>query len=139
MEESNEATFATSFGTSASERSHFTRSAPNDRTGNVYSPSIPQCDSQPTNPAGPGSYDGWDSVGNSPSMLTPSWLMPLQLVDDEKSIYMNRHGEDWKDHPLCLHCFRQHQNFHRVLRDGCEVCGRDKILKSYYWEVPECL
>lgn len=69
---------------------------------------------------------------------TPAWMKPLHLVevDDDKSIFMNVHGEEWRDHSLCLYCFRQHGNFHRVQRYGCEVCGREEILKNHYWEEP---
>lgn len=73
-----------------------------------------------------------DSVA-SPA-YTPAWMKSFHLVDNEKSIYMNVHGEDWKDSPLCLYCFRQHGEFHRVLPDGCEVCGREDILERHYWE-----
>ncbi|KAF2654779.1 hypothetical protein K491DRAFT_716778 [Lophiostoma macrostomum CBS 122681] len=37
--------------------------------------------------------DSESEVG-TPNAITPTCLRPLQLVDDEKSIYMNRHGED---------------------------------------------
>ncbi|ORY17443.1 hypothetical protein BCR34DRAFT_596917 [Clohesyomyces aquaticus] len=70
---------------------------------------------------------------------TPAWLRPLHLVDDEKdrSIYMSRHGDESKDHPLCLYCFRRYGAFHRIVRDGCELCGREDILESHYFENPE--
>ncbi|KAF2798780.1 hypothetical protein K505DRAFT_357163 [Melanomma pulvis-pyrius CBS 109.77] len=65
---------------------------------------------------------------------TPAWMKSFHLVDNEKSIYMNVHGEDWKVSPLCLYCFRQHGEFHRVLPDGCELCGREDVLERHYWE-----
>jgi hypothetical protein len=35
----------------------------------------------------------WEDSVPSP-LPTPAWLRPFHLVDDEQSIYMNRHGED---------------------------------------------
>jgi hypothetical protein len=75
--------------------------------------------------------------GSISPATTPAWMKPFHLVDDDKSIYMNIHGEDWKYHPLCLDCFRRHGNFHRILVRGCEVCGQDEILKGHYWELPD--
>lgn len=72
----------------------------------------------------------------SPTGQTPNWARPLHLIHDDRTISMNVHGEDWKDHPLCLYCFRQHGQFNAVLRDGCEVCGRDVVLEGHYWETP---
>ncbi|KAF2117262.1 hypothetical protein BDV96DRAFT_598178 [Lophiotrema nucula] len=70
----------------------------------------------------------------SPDAPTPAWVKPFHLVDDGKSIFKNIHGEDFNDHPLCLHCFRGHGSFHRILQEGCEVCGREDVLKGHYWE-----
>lgn len=75
--------------------------------------------------------------GSASPATTPAWMKPFHLVDEDKSIYLNVHGEDWKDHALCLHCFRRHGNFHRMLPYGCEVCRQDEILKGHYWELPD--
>jgi hypothetical protein len=61
-------------------------------------------------------------------------MKPLQLVDDEVSIYKQVHGEEWMEAPLCLHCFREHGEFHRLYNDGCEACGQDEELEHHYWE-----
>jgi hypothetical protein len=37
--------------------------------------------------------DSESDIG-SPGAMTPTFLKPFQLVDDETSIYMNRHGEE---------------------------------------------
>lgn len=74
--------------------------------------------------------------GSASPDCTPAWMRPLHLVDEEKSIYQNIHGEEWRDHPLCLYCFRQHGNLHRILQFGCEVCGRGEVLRGLYWEFP---
>ena len=81
----------------------------------------------------------YDGSMASPATQTPAWMKPFHLVNDEKCIYMSRHGEDWKNHALCLYCFRQHGNFHRILGEGCEVCGREDALESHYWDVPDRL
>jgi hypothetical protein len=65
---------------------------------------------------------------------TPAWMGPFQLVDDEVSIYKQVHGEEWRGAPLCLYCFREHGEFHRLYNDGCEACGRDEALEHHYWE-----
>jgi len=75
--------------------------------------------------------------GSDSSATTPAWMKPFHLVDDDKSIYLNVHGEDWRDHALCLQCFRCHGSFHRILSTGCEVCGQVDILKGHYWELPD--
>ncbi|KAF2259520.1 hypothetical protein CC78DRAFT_571842 [Lojkania enalia] len=36
---------------------------------------------------------------------TPAWMRPFHLVDDDKTIQKNVHGEDWKTHPLCVIAF----------------------------------
>jgi hypothetical protein len=66
----------------------------------------------------------------------PAWTKPLQLVDGDQAIYLSAHGDDWMDHALCLHCFRLHGSFHRVLSRGCEVCGSNELLEGHYWERP---
>ncbi|KAF2679810.1 hypothetical protein K458DRAFT_393651 [Lentithecium fluviatile CBS 122367] len=81
------------------------------------------------------SYSSID--GSASPSTTPAWMKPFHLVDEDKSIYMNVHGEDWRDHQLCLQCFRRHGNFHRMMPYGCEVCGQDEILKGHYWELPD--
>jgi hypothetical protein len=74
--------------------------------------------------------------GSDSPATPPAWMKPLQLVDGDQAIYFNSHGDDWKDHALCLHCFRLHGSFYRVLSSGCEICGRDELLKGHYWEQP---
>jgi hypothetical protein len=75
--------------------------------------------------------------GSYSPVTTPAWMKPFHLVDEEKSIYFHVHGEDWRDHALCMQCFRRHGNFHRMLSEGCEVCGQEEVLKSHYWEFPD--
>ncbi|KAH7397424.1 hypothetical protein BKA66DRAFT_437984 [Pyrenochaeta sp. MPI-SDFR-AT-0127] len=65
---------------------------------------------------------------------TPSFARPLHLIDTDISIYRHDHGEDWRDTWLCLPCFRQHGSFNRILTHGYEVCGREEILDSHFWE-----
>lgn len=92
---------------------------------------------KPETPVRQTPFDGCNSVVTSPSVQTTAWMEPFQLVDDERLVFLNRHGEEWKNHALCLYCFRRHQTFHRLLKDGCEVCGRQEVLESHYWETPE--
>lgn len=68
------------------------------------------------------------------SAATPPWARPLHLIDTDISIYKHDHGEDERENLLCLHCFKQHGSFNRILLHGYEVCGREEVLKSYYWE-----
>lgn len=91
----------------------------------------------PSTPTRNDSNSSRNSSAGSPTMPTPTWVKPFHLVDEEKSIYMKKHGDDWRDNPLCLYCFRQHQSFNRILQYGCEVCGREDALESHYWEVNE--
>lgn len=65
---------------------------------------------------------------------TPSFARPLHLVDTDISVYKTAHGEEWKENSLCLYCFRRHGSFNRVLTHGYEVCGREEVLKSHFWE-----
>ncbi|KAF2825420.1 hypothetical protein CC86DRAFT_352856 [Ophiobolus disseminans] len=65
---------------------------------------------------------------------TPSWARSLHLVDTDVSIYKKIHGDEWKDFPLCLHCFRRHGNFNKIEEHGYEVCGREEMLESHYWQ-----
>jgi hypothetical protein len=67
---------------------------------------------------------------------TPTWARPLHLVEDDISIYKNVHGSKSQEHPLCLYCFRQHGEFHRVVNHRCEVCEQGEVLEGHYWEMP---
>ncbi|KAL6709821.1 hypothetical protein ACN47E_000606 [Coniothyrium glycines] len=74
---------------------------------------------------------------NSPlswALETPPFARPLHLVDTDISIFKTTHGEQWRDHALCLHCFRRQGRFSRVLTYGYEFCGREEALDSCYWE-----
>lgn len=73
--------------------------------------------------------------GRSPSG-TPTWAQPFQLVEDEVSIYKNVHGDKPQQSPLCLYCFRQHGEFHRMVKHRCGVCGQSEALEGHYWEEP---
>jgi hypothetical protein len=81
-------------------------------------------------------FDGSNSVVTSPALPDPTPIQPFQHLDNDRLIFINKHREDWEDYALCLDCFQRHQNFHRVLKHGCEVCGKDDILESKYWETP---
>ncbi|KAF2438165.1 hypothetical protein P171DRAFT_437226 [Karstenula rhodostoma CBS 690.94] len=65
---------------------------------------------------------------------TPPWARPLHLVEDDISIYKNVHGDKPHKSPLCLYCFRQHGEFHRVINHRCEMCGQNEVLEGHYWE-----
>ncbi|KAL5394975.1 hypothetical protein PMIN06_003280 [Paraphaeosphaeria minitans] len=65
---------------------------------------------------------------------TPTWARPLHLVEDEFSVYKNVHGNKSHEHPLCLYCFRQHGDFHRIVNNHCEACGQGEVLEGHYWE-----
>jgi hypothetical protein len=65
---------------------------------------------------------------------TPPWMRPMLLMDtDNMSIYKTAHGDSPR-YSLCLHCFRQHGDFCKVLTRGYETCGRHEVLRSHYWE-----
>lgn len=87
-----------------------------------FRPATPRRSPTPSDSGSPGS--------------TPTWARPLQLVKDEISVYKNLHGDKSHEHPLCLYCFRQHGDFHRIVGHHCEVCGRIEVLKGHYWEAP---
>ncbi|KAF1850117.1 uncharacterized protein K460DRAFT_411881 [Cucurbitaria berberidis CBS 394.84] len=72
--------------------------------------------------------------GSPPTAETPSFARALHLIDSDISIYKNDHGEEWRENSLCRHCFRQHGSFNRILTHGYEVCGREEMLNSHYWE-----
>lgn len=115
---------------SAQHRSSIEYSSPGPSS---FRPDIATPQGIPTRPVTP--RHGLITYVDSPSPTpTPIWMKPLHLVDNEKSIFMNVHGEDDRPRALCLHCFRQHGNFHRIRTDGCEVCGREEFLKDHYWE-----
>ena len=65
---------------------------------------------------------------------TPIFARVLHLVDTDISIYKKEHGDDENDHPLCLHCFRLHGSFNRLLEHGYETCGKEDPLESHYWD-----
>lgn len=65
---------------------------------------------------------------------TPSFARSFHLVDTDVSIYKKMHGDEWRDSPLCLYCFRKHGNFNKLEEYGYEACGRDEALESHYWE-----
>jgi hypothetical protein len=69
-----------------------------------------------------------------PPAETPIYARSLHLIDTDVSIYHKTHGDQWREHSLCLHCFRQHGSFNRLGKHGYEVCGNDEALKSHYWE-----
>jgi hypothetical protein len=58
----------------------------------------------------------------------------LKLVDGDMSIYRNSCSSQWRECPLCLYCYRQHGSFNRIGENGCELCGREEVLESHYWE-----
>ncbi|KAJ4299048.1 hypothetical protein N0V90_004292 [Kalmusia sp. IMI 367209] len=95
----------------------------------------PKHANKPPQPATPRRSPTSEHDNGSPGG-TPAWMRPLHLVDDDVSIYKNVHGEKSQDRPLCLFCFRQHGNFHRILQHGCEVCGQEEVLEGHYWEAP---
>lgn len=65
---------------------------------------------------------------------TPAWARPLHLIDDEVSIFKNSHGDRAREHPLCLHCFRLHGEFRKMVKRRCRVCGQNDVLEGHYWE-----
>lgn len=65
---------------------------------------------------------------------TPSYDRSLHLVDGEFSVYQKTHGDEWREAPLCLYCFRQHGRFSKLEEHGYETCGQDEALQSHYWE-----
>jgi hypothetical protein len=65
---------------------------------------------------------------------TPIYARSLHLIDTDISIYKKDHGDKWREHALCLYCFRRHGGFNKLREHGYEVCGRDEALESYYWE-----
>jgi hypothetical protein len=68
---------------------------------------------------------------------SPVYARSLHLVDADVSIFKKTHGDEWKENPLCLYCFRQHGNFNRFNEHGYEVCGCNEALESHYWESNE--
>lgn len=65
---------------------------------------------------------------------TPIYARAFHLVDTDISIYKKEHGNNTNDHPLCLHCFRLHGSFYRLLEHGYESCGKEELLESHYWD-----
>jgi hypothetical protein len=65
---------------------------------------------------------------------TPIYARSMHLIDTDISIYKQDHGDDWRDHALCLYCFRRHGGFNKLRQHGYEVCGRNEALESHYWE-----
>ncbi|CAO2647529.1 Nn.00g084510.m01.CDS01 [Neocucurbitaria sp. VM-36] len=61
-----------------------------------------------------------EEFGNPVWAETPTFARALHLVDADISVYKYDHGEDWKEKPLCLYCFRQHGSFNRILTHGYE-------------------
>ncbi|KAF1962670.1 hypothetical protein CC80DRAFT_588206 [Byssothecium circinans] len=78
----------------------------------------------------------YSSRKGSPRPMTPPWMQPFQLVEGEKSIFINVHGEYHEERPLCLYCYRLRGAFNPISEGGCEVCGEEKILQGHYWEAP---
>lgn len=74
-----------------------------------------------------------DDRNDSPSS-TPPWMQSLHLVDNDVSYYKTIHGNESQEHPLCLWCFRQQGNFHKILSHGCEVCARGEALEGHFWD-----
>jgi hypothetical protein len=65
---------------------------------------------------------------------TPIYARSMHLIDTDISIYKQDHGEEWREHGLCLYCFRRHGGFNKIRQHGYEVCGRNEALESHYWE-----
>jgi hypothetical protein len=65
---------------------------------------------------------------------TPVYARSLHLVDTDVSVYKKDHGDEWREHSLCLYCFRRYSGFNKLRKHGYEVCGRDEALESHYWE-----
>lgn len=72
------------------------------------------------------------SPSGSQSPGTPAWMQPFQLLEGEKPVFLQIHGQEERDNPLCLQCFRSRGELNTVLRDGCESCGEMEILKGHY-------
>ncbi|PVI02801.1 hypothetical protein DM02DRAFT_700095 [Periconia macrospinosa] len=108
---------------------------PVDDSPLLHSSSFRPVDQGPRRPPTPSTpHHSYASSQGSESPATPPWMQPFQLMDGNKSIFLQVHGEDQRDNSLCLPCFRQHGEFNSVLEHGCEVCGEKKILTGHYWE-----
>lgn len=90
----------------------------------------------PTTPTRPSTRRA--SIPNSnPSPIpadTPPYARSLHLIDTDISVYKGVQSDGWRENALCLYCFRRRGTFNKILMHGYEVCGREEILESHYWE-----